>query len=304
MLCWQGHTELRSVHTTQTLNKHINCACVTLIWWANAESIDPLSYHRAASCKLDGVDVRHVVMVDSDARVIEIGGRENTALTVCGALNTAPSDSVTHGFVLGVHKPQVNNLMMPLVGLDDLKAWHCEQAQNLWEKNTQSDPVLCPALSARDGRRRTWHGPQSFSCGLQCQASVSYSRVLPRQLSCVVKANQNYAFPQSTMAAERGFGPTRKGGPAKKSLQYVRKTVSCRLTCAWSVHSANDTTEKDKNTWNIAGPPVGGNLYRRKEPHLYLQRNVLCKGWFYVASTICDLKCYWEHFSHIVSHKY
>jgi len=93
-----------------------------LIWWANAESIDPLSYHRAASCKLDGVDVRHVVMVDSDARVIEIGGRENTALTVCGALNTAPSDSVTHGFVLGVHKPQVNNLMMPLVGLDDLKA--------------------------------------------------------------------------------------------------------------------------------------------------------------------------------------
>jgi hypothetical protein len=92
-----------------------------LVWWANAEPIDPLSYHRAASCKLDGVDVWHVVMVDSNARVTEIGGSENTALTVRGALNTTPPDSVTHGFVLGVHKPQVNNLMMPLVGFDDLK---------------------------------------------------------------------------------------------------------------------------------------------------------------------------------------
>ena len=160
MPCWQGHTELSSVHTTQPLKKHINCACVTLIWWANAESIDPLSYHRAASCKLDCVDVRHVVMVDGDARVIEIGGRENTALTVCGALNTAPSDSVTHGFVLGVHKPQVNNLMMPLVGFDDLKAWHCKQAQNVWESNKQYNPALCPVLSARDKRRRIWQGPQ------------------------------------------------------------------------------------------------------------------------------------------------
>lgn len=92
-----------------------------MIWWANAKPIDPLGYHRAASCKLDGVDVRHVVMVDSNAWVTEIEARENTALTVCGALNTTPSDSITHGFVLGVHKPQVNNLVMSLVGLDDLK---------------------------------------------------------------------------------------------------------------------------------------------------------------------------------------
>jgi len=74
-------------------------------------------------------------MVDSDARVPEIRARENTALTVRGALNTAPPDFVTHGFVLGVHEPQVNHLVVPLVGLDDLEARHCKQAKHTWERN-------------------------------------------------------------------------------------------------------------------------------------------------------------------------
>lgn len=107
----------------------IDCACVTLVWRADAESINPLGYHRAASCELDSINVGHVVMVDGDARVPEIRARENTALTVCGALDTSPADFVTHGFVLGVHEPQVNHLVVSLVGLDDLEARHCEQAK-------------------------------------------------------------------------------------------------------------------------------------------------------------------------------
>lgn len=59
-------------------------------------------------------------MVDGDARVPEIWARENTALTERGPLYTAPPDFVAHGFVLGVHEPKVDHLVVPLVGLDDL----------------------------------------------------------------------------------------------------------------------------------------------------------------------------------------
>lgn len=68
-------------------------------------------------------------MVDSDAWVPEIGARENTALTVRGALNTAPPYLVTHSFVLGVHEPKMDHFVVPLVGLDDLETRHCEQAK-------------------------------------------------------------------------------------------------------------------------------------------------------------------------------
>ena len=79
------------------------------------------------------------------------------------------------------------------------------------------------------------------------------------------------------------FSPPSEGAPAKNLYTNLeRLTLSCGVTWTWSarVDLENDTSEKDKNLYNMgpgspSGPPVPGNLYRLPRPLVGMNKHIV-----------------------------
>jgi len=116
--------------------------------------------------------------------------------------------------------------------------------------------------------------------------------------------------PRTTLSRSRpwppnaGSGPPRKGGKAK-NLYSTSERLSVAEWLVLGLYVRQMILPRKTKTYaTLPNRRSAVTCIGVKKQHLLLQYNVLCKGWFSVASTICDLKCCWENFSHIVSHKY
>ena len=113
----------------------------------------------------------------------------------------------------------------------------CEKGMSSWVQH-----FALYFLHVVDAGTSAW--PAIFSRGLQCQSCLSYSRVSPRQPTCVRQATQNLAPPRNQPGMPRAGGkgekkplppPPSKGGTAKNAYSILeRRTLSCRVTWASS----------------------------------------------------------------------